>query len=82
MLWLGIILLILEKMIKKLTMKKLIALAAIGFLSACNEPINVTGKSDPQATTGGTMGSVKANNQMPALDTPATRNRPDTMRRH
>lgn len=62
-------------------MKKLIAITAIGLITACNEPINVTGKTDRQETTSGTMGSVKANNQMPAIDTPDARRRVNTTKR-
>ena len=62
-------------------MKKVLFLLAIAYIAACNEPINVTGKTDPQATTSGTLGTVKANNQMPAFDTPARRNRVDTLRK-
>jgi len=54
-------------------MKKAILLFAMIYLVACNEPLQVTGKTDQQATTSGTLGSVKANNQMPdrTIDTPA-----------
>ena len=62
-------------------MKIVIFLLAIGYLAACNQPLKVTGKTDPQATTSGTLGSVKATNQMPALDTPVNRNRVDTVRK-
>jgi hypothetical protein len=62
-------------------MKKVIFLLALGYLFSCNEPLEVTGKTDPQATTSGTLGSVKASNQMPALDTPANKNRVDTSRK-
>lgn len=66
---------------KRYEMKKLILIAAIGITAACNEPLTVTGKTDPQATTSGTMGSVKANNQMPTVDTPNARRRVDTVRK-
>ena len=62
-------------------MKKAIVLLVIAYLSSCNEPLEVTGKTDPQATTSGTLGSVKASNQMPALDTPVNKKRVDTIRR-
>jgi hypothetical protein len=62
-------------------MKKAIFLLALAYATACNEPLTVTGRTDPQQTTSGTMGSVKANNQMPALDTPNVRRRVDTTRR-
>ena len=62
-------------------MKKVILFLSIGVVAACNEPLQVTGKTDPQATTSGTLGSVKANNQMPALDTPANKNRVDSERK-
>jgi len=54
-------------------MKKVLLLLAIAAIVSCNEPLQVTGKTDPQATTSGTLGSAKAENQMPALDTPANR---------
>jgi hypothetical protein len=52
-------------------MRKVILLLAIAGIAACSEPIRITGKTDEQATTSGTLGSVKANNQMPdrRLDT-------------
>lgn len=62
-------------------MRKAIFVLAIASLAACNEPLNVTGKTDPQATTSGTLGSAKAQNQLPALDTPRTNNRVDTVRK-
>lgn len=63
-------------------MKKVIPLLLIGSIAACNEPLTVTGKTDSQQTTSGTMGSVKANNQMPdrTIDSSA-RNRPDSIPR-
>ena len=56
-------------------MKKVLLLLAIAAIVSCNEPLQVTGKTDPQATTSGTLGSAKAEKQMPALDTPANRNK-------
>lgn len=62
-------------------MKKVILLLAVGYVAACKSPLTVTGKTDPQQTTSGTMGSVRASNQLPALDTPNTRRVIDTTRR-
>lgn len=65
-------------------MKRVMLLIMIGTMAACNEPLGVTGKTDAQQTTSGTMGSVRANNQMPdrTIDSPG-RNIPDTLgRRH
>ena len=62
-------------------MKTVFFLLAIGYFAGCNQPLKVTGKTDPQATTSGTLGSVKASDQMPALDTPTNRNRVDTVKK-
>jgi hypothetical protein len=62
-------------------MKKTVVLLSIAFIWSCNEPVNITGKTDPQNTTSGTMGSVKANNQLPNFDTPAVNTRPDTLKK-
>ncbi|WP_018613799.1 hypothetical protein [Segetibacter koreensis] len=46
-------------------MKKLCALSLLAFAFACNEPMQVTGKPDAHAATGGTLGSSNAENQLP-----------------
>lgn len=63
-------------------MKKAIFLVLGWAIAACNEPLQVTGKTDPQQTTSGTMGSVRANNQMGdrTIDSPG-RSLPDTLGR-
>lgn len=63
-------------------MKKIIALLIVGSIAACSEPLQVTGKTDPQQTTSGTLGSVRAANQMPdrTIDSPAWKV-PDTLQR-
>lgn len=45
--------------------KKIILLLAIVNIAACGRPLTITGKTDRQATTSGTLGSLKANNQLP-----------------
>jgi hypothetical protein len=64
-------------------MKPLIFLLIVSIFAACGEPLQVTGKTDQQATTSGTLGSVKANNQMPerTIDTPAGARVDTTLRR-
>jgi hypothetical protein len=56
-------------------MKQLLGIwiIAVVYVSACNEPLQITTKTDPQTTTSGTLGSEKASNQMPErrIDTPA-----------
>ncbi len=63
-------------------MKRVILLLIIGYIAACSEPLEVTGRTDPQQTSSGTMGSVRANNQMPdrTIDSPG-RSIPDTLNR-
>lgn len=62
-------------------MKNFFILIVVATMFACSKPLRVTGKTDVQATTSGTMGSVKASNQMPALDTPVNKNRIQTLKK-
>jgi hypothetical protein len=64
-------------------MRKVFLLFVILWSLACTEPLKVTGKTDQQATTSGTLGSVKANNQMPdrTIDSSSVRKADSTLRR-
>jgi hypothetical protein len=46
-------------------MKKLFTLLILIFAFSCNEPMQVTGHPDDRAATSGTLGSAKAENQLP-----------------
>ncbi len=46
-------------------MKKLNTLLILIFAFSCNEPMQVTGHPDDRAATSGTLGSAKAENQLP-----------------
>lgn len=52
-------------------MKKLFALLMLIFALACSEPMQVTAHPDDHSATSGTLGSAKAENQLPkqTLDT-------------
>ncbi len=59
-------------------MKKLFALFMLLFSLACNEPMQVTGHPDERAATSGTLGSAKAENELPN-ETRDTTNRADSV---
>ncbi len=46
-------------------MKKLCTLLILIFAFSCNEPMQVTAHPDDRAATSGTLGSAKAENQLP-----------------
>lgn len=59
-------------------MKKLFTLLIVIFAFSCNEPLRVTGRPDDRAATSGTLGSSKAENQLPN-ETRDTASRADTV---
>lgn len=60
-------------------MKKLFTLLIAFFVFSCNGPMQVTGHPDDRAATSGTLGSAKAENQLPN-QTRDTVSRADTVR--
>jgi len=46
-------------------MKKLLALSLLLFAISCNEPAQVTTRSDQHTATSGTLGSENAENRLP-----------------
>lgn len=46
-------------------MKKLFTLLMLLFAFSCNEPMQVTAHPNDRAATSGTLGSAKAENQLP-----------------
>lgn len=54
-------------------MKNIFALLILIFAIACSEPMQVTSNPDDHSATSGTLGSAKAENQLPnaTRDTPA-----------
>ena len=61
-------------------MKKLFALSLLICGFSCNEPMQVTGKPDDRSATSGTLGSAKAENELPN-ETRDTTNRVDSLGR-
>ncbi len=59
-------------------MKKLFALLLLISAFACNGPMQVTGNPDDHSATSGTLGSAKAENQLPD-ETRDTTARADTI---
>jgi hypothetical protein len=52
----------------KLTAMKIVStlfIFIIIIITACSNPVHVTTTTDPQATTSGTLGAVRAENQLP-----------------
>jgi hypothetical protein len=51
----------------KLTAMKIVSTLFIFIIiiTACSNPVHVTTTTDPQATTSGTLGAVRAENQLP-----------------
>lgn len=60
-------------------MKKLFTLPMVIFAFSCNGPMQVTGRPDDRAATSGTLGSAKAENQLPN-ETRDTVSHADTVR--
>jgi len=60
-------------------MKKLFTLLILIFAFSCNEPMQVTGHPDDRAATSGTLGSAKAENQLPNV-TGDSANHADTLK--
>lgn len=46
-------------------MKKLLTFLMLLFVFACNEPMQVTAHPDAHSSTSGTLGSAKAENELP-----------------
>lgn len=68
-------------LLKKIVMKRIFALLMLLSVIACNEPMNITAHPDDRAATSGTLGSAKAENQLPNNDHDST-TRADTSRKN